>query len=571
MLCSSAEICVACVNMQAHESQKTVGNLNWLIFVLFGGDRPADAGLASPMDRLLHYPWPQTAIPEFGSYSLTVSGYAGSSREYVKKMIELLGATFEGTMTKGKTKHVVASTFSGSKVQHAQLWNIPITHHRWIEDCFASWSFRALTNPAYTNYDAGGPDFSFANLAGTRGIQPAMIDEWARREEVQLERQKSLAELENALATEGAGACALAEMETEETLQEQGPSKAQANGNSGSLGASASRGGKPASRPVSRALESSAQLQPQRRDSASAEQPHKPKKAVNSVKVPLQAEPSADVATSDIAAPPSPIPQRVSRPTKAAAAATDAQHETAVEAESSSAAGTPAPAGPSQAKPKKKRTSEMAGLLDMEQAGSWAATPPMQRGRKAAQVAAERLHQIMPDANLAEAERRGGGKKRLDEMFGSAGPDSAKGKKRVSLPANGRSSARASSSSARSRSTESEHSQAEDEDVDDDGLPDPPAKHVRMEDPPTPHVVPNGKAKGRVAALKPAQVSTDYSSFDAPPGCVRVCCSTRHFRLTCPRTVANTRSSPPSRRCSSKARRFTSPQPASSLTRLCAR
>jgi hypothetical protein len=76
-------------------SATTIGNLSWLYHVL------SSQTLFSPLDRLLHYPLPtMDGIAEFRGKVITISNYAGPARDYVRSMIECLGAKFEGAMSK---------------------------------------------------------------------------------------------------------------------------------------------------------------------------------------------------------------------------------------------------------------------------------------------------------------------------------------------------------------------------------------------------------------------------------------------------------------------------------------
>lgn len=83
--------------------ERMIGNMAWLYYVLANGK------LDSPLDRLLHYPIPSLeGVPEFLNMTMTITNYVGAARDYVRTMIESLGATFEGTMTK-QTSYVLTA------------------------------------------------------------------------------------------------------------------------------------------------------------------------------------------------------------------------------------------------------------------------------------------------------------------------------------------------------------------------------------------------------------------------------------------------------------------------------
>lgn len=85
------------------ENSRTIGNISWLYHVLANGK------LDSPLDRMLHYPLPSTdGVPDFVGKTITITNYVGAARDYVRTMVESLGATFEGSMSKA-THYVVTA------------------------------------------------------------------------------------------------------------------------------------------------------------------------------------------------------------------------------------------------------------------------------------------------------------------------------------------------------------------------------------------------------------------------------------------------------------------------------
>ena len=89
---------------QAFEADKTIGNLAWLYNVL------SSSKIASPLDRILHYPLPRTPIPGGSELEVTVSNYTTFSRDYARTMIELLGGKYTGTMARTST-HVCSAKY----------------------------------------------------------------------------------------------------------------------------------------------------------------------------------------------------------------------------------------------------------------------------------------------------------------------------------------------------------------------------------------------------------------------------------------------------------------------------
>lgn len=89
---------------QAYDLSLPLGNLAYLYHCL------STSSLPSPLSRLLHYPLPSLdGVPALRGKVVTVSNYAGPARDYVRAMIEVLGAKFEGTMGRG-TDYVVSAS-----------------------------------------------------------------------------------------------------------------------------------------------------------------------------------------------------------------------------------------------------------------------------------------------------------------------------------------------------------------------------------------------------------------------------------------------------------------------------
>ncbi|TCD65714.1 hypothetical protein EIP91_002290 [Steccherinum ochraceum] len=157
--------------VKAYRANKTIGTPAWLWFVRSTGKK------SRPTDQLLHYPIPSRSIEGFSAHRITITNYTGQDREYLKKLILILGAEFTADMT-GNNTVVVAATRDGKKTQKADSWSIPVVNHLWLEDCFVQWRHLAQTPDRYTDYP---PGLDFSKLLTQRslvkvGYDPSDLD-----------------------------------------------------------------------------------------------------------------------------------------------------------------------------------------------------------------------------------------------------------------------------------------------------------------------------------------------------------------------------------------------------------
>ncbi|KAK0225943.1 hypothetical protein IW262DRAFT_726268 [Armillaria fumosa] len=151
---------------KAVRAGKMIGTLAWLFNVQVTGT------LSRPVDQLLHYPITRKPIEGFSSHIITITNYTGETRDYLKKLIDAMGASFTANMS-GANTVVIAAYQTGVKVTKAQAWSIPVVNHTWLEDCFIKW--RNLT-VGLEKYIGFAPNMDFSQLLGRRGVGRGVED-----------------------------------------------------------------------------------------------------------------------------------------------------------------------------------------------------------------------------------------------------------------------------------------------------------------------------------------------------------------------------------------------------------
>ncbi|KAG2097274.1 uncharacterized protein F5147DRAFT_583688 [Suillus discolor] len=153
-----------------------IGNLTWMFHV------DASGMLNDPHESLLWYPVPRGGIPGLNECEITVTNYTGAARDYLKKLIQVMGARFTPSMSQSN-KVLVAGYSPSPKTQRAVAWSIPIVNHTWLEDCFIAWKNLTVGVDKYILYPPG-VDFGKMLMTpiGGRGVGPIDIDSEEQRD-----------------------------------------------------------------------------------------------------------------------------------------------------------------------------------------------------------------------------------------------------------------------------------------------------------------------------------------------------------------------------------------------------
>ncbi|KAI8580609.1 hypothetical protein K450DRAFT_236426 [Umbelopsis ramanniana AG] len=153
---------------QASKDGKIVGSVWWLTNTL------ARNCVAPPTGTLLDYPMPKSGIKDMHHMVMTITNYNGVARDYVRRLIHALGATYTPNLTQENT-HVISSSQHGQKYIAGKQWNLHVVNHLWLEDCFQQWTCKSVAEEKYVYF----PDTHvLEDLVGTTALQADEITRW---------------------------------------------------------------------------------------------------------------------------------------------------------------------------------------------------------------------------------------------------------------------------------------------------------------------------------------------------------------------------------------------------------
>ncbi|KAF9051195.1 hypothetical protein BDZ89DRAFT_1057049 [Hymenopellis radicata] len=178
---------------KAARARKTIGNLNWLFHVISSGT------ISRPADELLHYPTSKKPIDTFHTQLISISNYTGEGRDYLRKLIEAMGARFTPNMSSNNTV-LVAAFLDGTKTQKARSWSIPVVNHLWLEDCFTQWRPVTVALDKYINFPE---NMNFSRHLAEKGV-PRALEDLDELDKQEADDEQYLASLYSAAASHAA-------------------------------------------------------------------------------------------------------------------------------------------------------------------------------------------------------------------------------------------------------------------------------------------------------------------------------------------------------------------------------
>lgn len=131
--------------IEACTRKLVVGSLNWFYWMCI------QQQWESPTKYLFHYPGVPGGLPDFKGMVICITNYMGDARQYLKTLIQSLGATYTGTLTNNENTHVVAAYSGGKKYEAAKNWGIHVVNHLWLEESYALWQKQDESIPRYSH------------------------------------------------------------------------------------------------------------------------------------------------------------------------------------------------------------------------------------------------------------------------------------------------------------------------------------------------------------------------------------------------------------------------------------
>ena len=86
-----------------------------------------------PPWKAIHFPIPTDARLPIDNMTLTITGFEGRDRDYVKDMISMIGGTYTGYFTKN-SHAIICKEQKGEKYNKAIEWKVPVLSSVWLNE-----------------------------------------------------------------------------------------------------------------------------------------------------------------------------------------------------------------------------------------------------------------------------------------------------------------------------------------------------------------------------------------------------------------------------------------------------
>ncbi|XP_063689022.1 PAX-interacting protein 1-like [Bolinopsis microptera] len=150
---------------RALEDGKCVTTAHWLNDVVIGKEYMIP-------HNPLHIPTQfKTGLPDCSKMKISVTGYEGKERIYVKDMIRVIGAVYTGELSQQNT-HLISRKTEGLKYTKAQKWGTKVISARWLSDIVLYGVVSVTTEKKYTAL--GDPKEMILH----ESVMPKLIECW---------------------------------------------------------------------------------------------------------------------------------------------------------------------------------------------------------------------------------------------------------------------------------------------------------------------------------------------------------------------------------------------------------
>ncbi|KAG2552533.1 hypothetical protein PVAP13_9KG467100 [Panicum virgatum] len=113
-----------------------------------------DRGALADTERVIYWPVRHSkGILGVQSLLICLTGYQRNYREYIMKMVSLMGARFSKPLLANAVTHLICYKFEGEKYEVAKKVNIKLVNHRWLEDCLKAWEILPVDDYSKSTWD----------------------------------------------------------------------------------------------------------------------------------------------------------------------------------------------------------------------------------------------------------------------------------------------------------------------------------------------------------------------------------------------------------------------------------
>ncbi|KAI5070305.1 hypothetical protein GOP47_0014648 [Adiantum capillus-veneris] len=98
-------------------------------------------GVIADVNHVVYRPLRDSqGIPGTKNLVVCLTGYQGSARRNVMRMVYMMGAQFSKPLVAHRITHLVCYKFEGEKFSLAKQLGLKLVNHQWLEDCLRTWA-----------------------------------------------------------------------------------------------------------------------------------------------------------------------------------------------------------------------------------------------------------------------------------------------------------------------------------------------------------------------------------------------------------------------------------------------